>query len=114
MRGRAPVHVGNGPGLSEYPQGAKGGQETVTLTAAQMPSHGHSLSATSSRGNKATPKNGAFAHDNREEQYHTTEAPNVAMHGNTIGATGGGQSHENRMPFLAVYCTIALNGIFPS
>ena len=114
MRGRVPVHFGQGPGLSNYSMGQKGGEEQVTLTAAQLPSHNHSLHGTTSRGDESDPTGATIAKDAGERQFHNSAPPNVAMHASSIGSTGGDQSHENRMPYLVVRCTIALSGIFPS
>ena len=51
LRGRVPVHVGTGPGLSAYRQGQRSGQETVTLTAAEMPAHRHTVNASNQIAN---------------------------------------------------------------
>ena len=45
MRGRTPVHVGQGPGLTERHLGESGGQETQALNVSQMPAHDHGLSS---------------------------------------------------------------------
>jgi len=112
MRGRAPIHPGNGPGLSFRSWGQKGGQETVTLTTAQLPAHTHQLKATNNRGDQTDPTGSVLARDGRDETYRD-EAPNTDMHPNSIQAAGGGQAHENMPPFLTVNCNIALQGIYP-
>src|SRR5262245_60083892 len=46
LQGRVPLHAGNGPGLSSRHLGEAGGDDTITLTDAQMPAHSHSLRLT--------------------------------------------------------------------
>ena len=45
LRGRAMKHVGNGAGLEHVSWGQKGGSEFITLTAANLPSHTHTMMA---------------------------------------------------------------------
>jgi microcystin-dependent protein len=114
MRGRIPVHDGGsaGPGLTRRKLGEKDGVETVVLTAAQVPSHPHSLRGTTSQGNEALPTGHSLADDSPDETYRN-QAPNTDMHAGAIGATPS-QGHENMPPFLVVNCSIALQGLFPS
>jgi microcystin-dependent protein len=118
MRGRVPVHMGAGPGLSSYRIGDKGGAERVTLTAAQLPSHTHAatLHGNSTVGNAGAPANTTvLAAVDRGTNY-TTAAPNVTMSPSsvTIENTGGSQPVEIRQPYLTVNCQIALIGLYPS
>ncbi len=118
LRGRAPIHWGSGAGLSTRSIGAKGGAETVTLTTSQIPSHDHTLLADAGSANASTPLGNAHAigedpNRNALNQY-SNVAPTSAMHADTVGSTGGGQSHENMMPWQAVSYIIALTGVFPS
>lgn len=122
LRGRLPVGQGQAAGLSAYTIGQKGGTETVTLTAQQMPSHSHGFRATSAIGNLPGPSGGAVPA--------TPNQPNVAsslyvasgsstrnigpMAPTSISSTAGGQPHDNLMPSLCVNFIIALQGIFPS
>src|SRR2546425_2403025 len=50
MQGNAPMHPGQGPGLSLHDLGETGGSETVTLLQSEMPSHSHSFMASNSDG----------------------------------------------------------------
>ena len=121
LRGRAAIHPGNGPGLSSYRLGQKGGAESVTLAVTQIPSHNHSVSAVlkgkDSSGNSASPTGNSLASKSRTNIY-SSDAPNVDMKSGSVAVTesnvGGSQSHENRMPFQAVNHIIALTGVFPS
>jgi len=112
MRGRLPVHQGSGPGLAPRTMGQKSGVERVTLNANQI-GHSHALHGSDGAGNQTTPTSHALAEDGGDTTY-SDAPPSVAMHADSIGSAGGGQSHENRPPSLGVYCNIALFGIFPS
>ena len=112
MRGRVPIHFGQGPGLSPRTIGNKNGRETVMLTTNQIPSHNHPLQGSASPATAVSPAGGVSANMGRVRGYNTV--PNVAMHSGAIGNTGGGAAHNNMPPFLVVNCTIALQGVFPS
>jgi len=127
-RGRALIGAGNGPGLSSYRLGEKGGVEHVTLSTAQMPSHNHTASTTStatahanSSGDTDNPSNSVWSRSPRDDIY-SANAPDVTMNAaalsvsssTSISNTGGSQSHENRSPFIAMNWIITLQGIFPS
>lgn len=114
MRGRVPVHDGGsaGPGLTRRALGSKGGLETVTLTAAQIPSHTHTLYGTSAVGNRPLPGNNSLADDAPDETY-SNAAPNTDMRAGSI-ATTASASHNNLPPYQVVNCSIALQGLFPS
>ena len=88
LRGRIPIHMGHGPGLSERRLGAKGGEEKVTLTVNQLPSHG--------------------------ADSYINDTPIQSMASSSVTHTGGSRSHTNLMPFLCIHFIIALVGIYPS
>jgi microcystin-dependent protein len=115
-RGRVLVGAGNGPGLSNYILGQKGGAETVTLTTAQIPAHTHSARAKNLLGNSSSPSNTVWAQVSEGSRVtgYSTQAPDVSLNAAAISNTGGGQAHENRMPYLVINWIIALQGIFPS
>lgn len=112
MRGRAPLHPGQGPGLSPYRWGQVGGSEAVTLTTASLPAHSHALGASNSSGDQTSPAGAVPARDGRDLTY-SDQAPDTDMHPASITDSGGGQPHNNMPPYLALNCNIALNGIFP-
>lgn len=130
MRGRMPVHVGAGPGLTERTLGWKAGAESVTLTAPQLPVHTHSLMGTNQRGNKTTvehPATGSHALarsairdgsgqlvDSGTLPYRASPILNAELTPGSVADTGGGQPHDNMPPYLGLRCIIALQGIFPS
>lgn len=106
LRGRVPIHLGNG-----FQWGHKGGDESVALTSAEIPSHTHTVSASTSPADAPISSGNVLASANNV--YH--DATNVtALHPSTAGTTGGGQGHENMSPYLAVNFCIALQGLFPS
>ena len=110
LRGRTPLHRGD-----FYQLGQKGGAESVTLTAAEIASHKHSIEATSDPANSRTfdPVN-VLADANKELYVAPTLADETLMRAGSIGSTGGGQAHENMQPYLALSYCIALQGLFPS
>ncbi len=112
LRGRIPIHAGTGPGLSPRRLGSRGGSERETLTVNQLPSHTHGVSGSAAGATQTTPQGGvpAATDKNLYRDGGTTEE----MSSETVGATGGGQSHSNLMPFLCVHFIVALFGIYPS
>lgn len=111
LRGRVPVHQGQGPGLSPYNTGQAAGSETVTLTTNQMPTHTHQANASSSGATQPTPQGNVWA-ASRTDLYNAT--PNAAMSTQAIGTAGGSQPHPNIQPYLCVNFIIALQGVYPS
>lgn len=109
LRGRAPVSEGRGPGLSNYTQGQKTGAEVVTLISNELPSHSHSMVVDDEK--KKLPASNGFPA--RRPLYGTPPA-NLSLRNGVIGNTGGSQSHENRLPFLAINWCICIQGQFPS
>lgn len=108
MRGRTPMHVGNG-----HTEGQKSGEETHTLTANEMPGHGHTAKASSKTADQGIPNGQVLAKTSPNEAYQA--ATNLQdMKAGTIANVGGGQAHDNMQPFLALNFCIALRGLFPS
>ena len=113
MRGRVPVHAGQGPGLSDYRLGAKGGAEKITLTVNQLPSHTHNAKGTNDIADATTPGGNVPAQSTVVDLYFPV-APTVDMNAAAMPNVGGSRSHTNLMPFLCVHFIIALFGIYPS
>ncbi|HET8942902.1 MAG TPA: tail fiber protein [Rudaea sp.] len=108
LRGRIPLHQGNGFILAEI-----GGAEEVTLTVSQIPAHSHPLVATSSPGSAGAPQGSVLAKTTTGFLY-INEAPTDTMAAQSISSTGGSQPHNNFQPYLCVDFIISLFGIFPS
>jgi microcystin-dependent protein len=107
LRGRVPIHFGNGRNLGEA-----AGAEAVTITAQTMPQHFHFMNASTAASGGNDNPTGRFL-GSASNLYHTP-ASLTPMNPGTIGSTGGSQPHENRQPFLTLTFGIALQGIFPS
>jgi microcystin-dependent protein len=113
LQGRAPMHPGNGPGLTSRRLGQKGGSETITLSVVQMPNHTHTLRATVSRGSASQPQGNAFNRSVGDTAYHTPT--NLTGMSTAMAASNGGsQAHNNMQPFLTLSFIIALVGLYPS
>lgn len=112
LRGRVPVHQGNG-GQSNYVIGESGGTETVTVAAAQMPTHRHAMLASTSAAG-ATHGPAEVLGSSIAMNLYGTGTPNMAMDPNAITKVGGGQPHDNLPPFVALSYIVSLFGIFPS
>ena len=109
FRGRVPIHAGPS---ADFPLGARGGEDTHTLTAAEMPSHDHALQATSSAAELPIPSGALLANSATDLVYHEP-ANMVDMSPEAVSQSGGGQPHDNRMPLLGLRFCIALQGLFP-
>jgi microcystin-dependent protein len=108
LRGRIPVHQGNGFILAET-----GGVEEVTLTVAQIPAHAHPALASSNPGDQAAPGNQLPGRVTGTDIY-GSDTPFVSMNAAVISPVGGSQPHNNFQPYLCVDFIISLFGIFPS
>ena len=111
LRGRTPIHVGSSNG-THHTQGQKSGEETHTLAVAEMPSHNHTIQASTDNASANNPTGQVFARS-AERTYHEL-ANGAGLRSGSLLNTGGGQAHDNMQPFLAVNFCIALQGLFPS
>lgn len=109
LRGRAPMHFGNGHTLGE-----KAGQEAHTVTIAEMPTHIHTLNGSTTTASTVTPDTNTVLSVSTPQQVYGGPAGLVAMAPQAIGNTGGSQAHTNMQPYLVLTFCIALQGIFPS
>jgi microcystin-dependent protein len=112
LRGRVPIHADD-----SHPQGQRGGEEAHVLSAAEMPAHRHSLRGSSGDATQVSPAGGTFAGTagaGTPEAPFYAGSPGAAFASGSISNAGGGQSHDNMQPFLAVNFAIALQGLFPS
>lgn len=108
LRGRLPIHQGNGFILAET-----GGVEEITLTVNQIPAHSHPFLASLSIANQTSPRNNVLAQSSSADLY-IEDTPDVNLAAQSISSTGGSQPHTNFQPYLCVNFIISLFGIFPS
>jgi microcystin-dependent protein len=111
LQGRTAAHFGAG-----LVQGQALGEEAHTLALGELPSHTHLVQGTAVAGTTSQPGGNILAAgtDSASDSRYATTAPTLALAPATITSGGGGQSHENRQPYLTVNLCIALQGIFPS
>jgi microcystin-dependent protein len=115
LRGRVPIHEGQGAGLSDYRLGQRAGAETTTLSIANLPAHNHAASAAGPAGNANDAIGNIWADDaGVSSATYSSGAASGTMRADAIGNTGGGQAFDNRQPYLTVNFCIALVGLFPS
>ena len=115
LQGQAPMHPGQGPGLSLHDLGEVGGSETVTLLESEIPSHAHALRANTDFSDVQTPSSvRSIARSQNANAYKPPSGqPEVIMAPSALAATGGGQPHNNMQPYLTLSFCIALQGVFP-
>ena len=108
LRGRIPIHQGNGFILAE-----QAGAEEITLTPTQIPAHSHPYRASTNSASQTSPQNNVVAQTGQAYLYlqDTASQPFAA---NAISPTGGSQPHTNFQPYLCVNFIVSLFGIFPS
>jgi len=115
LRGRVPIHQGQGLGLSPYVVGQTVGVETVTLLTSQMPAHSHTVNASANKGNKASPIGSYPASDAAGvTAEYNSGTPTGIMNAGMIATVGGGEPHDNLQPSLVLTWIIALDGIYPA
>lgn len=116
LRGRVPMHVGSSDGAF-YREGQKSGEETHTLSAAEMPQHDHALVATNTAANQPSPQGHLPAQVTAGVDFvygSGSDNLNTSLNSASLANVGGGQAHNNMQPYLAVNFCIALRGLFPS
>jgi microcystin-dependent protein len=106
LRGRVPIHVGNGHTLGE-----RSGAENHTLNANEMPAHTHAVSASTTAGNTPVPTANFLAAANNVYRPADNQ---TSLAAGTVSNVGGNQPHTNQQPFSTIGFCIALQGIFPS
>lgn len=122
LRGRTPIHMGQGPGLSNYDLGEFDGVEQVTLNGTQLGLHGHALPALAASATVSAPTNAALAEAHgagrggglQINRYTTANAPATTLSPQGLTQAGGTLAHNNLQPLLVVSWCIALQGIFPA
>lgn len=116
LRGRTPIGYGVSSTHTTYNMGNKGGAETVSLAANQIPRHQHEWNAVTAAANKALPTSFLYATSPAPIKIYSAPSPAssaTTISPKTIASTGGGAGHNNMQPFLAVNFCIALVGYYP-
>lgn len=122
LRGRIPIGQGTGVGLSARTLAQIGGTSSVQITEANLPAHTHTLYASNTQATTATVAGGAglaqpvATGSNKVVRYSPPSFNPTQQNfdpGSISVAPGGGNSHANVMPFLAVQYIICLNGLYP-
>jgi len=109
LRGRIPLHQGNGFTLAET-----SGSEEITLTVNQIPAHNHALVATQNIGTLQSPGGTALLAQSTLGIMYLADTPDATLSAQTVQPVGGSQPHENFQPYLCVDFIISLFGVFPS
>jgi microcystin-dependent protein len=112
LQGRAPMHPGQGPGLSLHDLGETGGSETVTLLESEIPSHSHALRVSQADAIERVPT-GQLPATGIGVGMYIAPGPLVQFAPNADTPAGGDQPHNNMMPYLTFFFCIALQGVFP-
>ena len=110
LSSRAPMHPGNGPGLSSRRLGQLGGSATVPLNESENASHSHSMLAGTVADSNVPAADLAIG----GAGLFAAPSPALVMNANAIGDQGSGSPHPNQQPYLAINFIIALQGVFPS
>jgi microcystin-dependent protein len=110
LRGRTPIHVGSSNGTS-HTLGQKSGEETHTISVAELPQHSHVMQATTNTATSTSPGGNVLATAGANVYRNLTNPTAIAS--GSVANVGIGQAHENMQPWLAVNFCIALQGLFP-
>lgn len=113
LQGRAPMHPGQGPGLSLHDLGETGGSETVTLLESEIPTHAHQLRASSDPADVQQPSPARSLARSAPGFAYIAGGPNATLGPEALAPAGGDQPHNNLQPYLTFYFCIALQGVFP-
>jgi len=114
LRGRAPIHSGQGPGLSGYSLGQQGGTESTTLTVNNLPAHNHTINGIVEDGNSASPTGNFPAGTKLLDPEYSNSGTVTPMNASMVGNTGNSNPINNMQPYLTVTYIIALEGIYPT
>jgi microcystin-dependent protein len=113
LQGRAPMHPGQGPGLSLYDLGETAGEETVTLLESEIPAHSHAVNASNGPANLQSPAADRILGRANNNVYLDTPGNLVPLAPEALAPAGGDQPHNNMQPYLTLYFNIALQGVYP-
>ena len=113
LQNAAPMHSGQGSGLSSRPLGGQGGVSFVTLLESEIPAHTHAIRASAENADVASPGPTMALGRSVGQKVYAASGNNQAMAFQNIAPTGGSLPHNNLMPYLVLNFCIALQGVFP-
>lgn len=113
LSGRAPLHAGQSPGLSEYFLGEQGGSQSVTLVVSEIPAHNHNIVSVNDVGDTNQAAGNGIARSSGAAVYGPAGPAQVNMAPTALGATGISSAHNNMQPYLPLYFIIAMQGVYP-
>jgi len=115
LRGSVPVHAGTRPGGSTFKLGQRGGSELTQLSINNVPSHNHTLVASSNAADQKAPGGNYLPTNGRTgAEIYADAIGTPSDMGKSIGSTGGGQPFNNMQPYRVVNYIIAVQGTYPS
>lgn len=115
LQGMAPLHFGQGPGLSLRDLGEAAGSANVTLLTSQIPAHTHAAKAYSATGDDYGPAGDVWAPDaGGASQYAAAPTANKFAAPDAFGVVGSSFPHNNLQPYLTLNFCIALQGVYPA
>lgn len=110
LRGRIPIHFGNGHTIGE-----KGGEEAHTISLSELPQHTHALQAKTDSASSNIPSSSNLLANTAPNLVYSGQSQNfTSMNSGSLSSVGGSQPHLNMQPFLTLNFCIALVGVFPS
>lgn len=112
LQGRAPMHPGQGPGLSLHDLGETGGSETISLLESEIPVHSHPITAVDMVADSPSANDASLASPPAGNPYRTADNL-VGLSDYALSPSGGDAPHNNMQPYLTFYFCIALQGVFP-
>jgi len=110
LQGYAPMHWGDGAGLTPRSLGEINGSTAVTLLTTEIPAHTHQLTASQSSASSPSPGGNVLA----DAALYSAPPYPTPMSPISLNVSGGSQPHNNVQPMLALTFIIALQGIYPS
>ena len=114
LEGSAPMHQGQGPGLTDRFVGETSGVPSVTLLQTEMPLHSHALeSHTAHLGSIPSPGPTLGIAKSAGGSAFSGSNPNVQMAFQSLGVAGSSFPHNNMQAYLCVTIIIAMQGVFP-
>lgn len=113
LQGSAPMHPGQGPGLSLHDLGETAGEQALTLLGSEMPAHNHTANCNGGTGDQYAPTGFFWATDAGGNNEYAPSGNGNVMAAGSVAPTGGSQPHNNLQPYLVLTFIIALQGVYP-